>query len=178
MSLLRRAAEPPGGQPSEVLVSVAVEDDLEVADEDDGPFEPGRWAGLARAVLATEGVLGPAELTLTFVDEASISELNKRWMGEEGPTDVLSFPLDGAEPQLPGVPRLLGDVVLCPAVARRYAHSHARRAEDELALLVVHGVLHVLGHDHAEAQEEAAMHAREDHHLRLHHDPAWTRSAS
>ena len=66
----------------------------------------------------------------------------------------------------------------CPAVAKRYAADHGRAPEDEVALLVVHGVLHVLGHDHADPDDEALMRAREDRHLRAHHDPAWTRSAS
>ena len=83
-------------------------------------------------------------------------------------TDVLSFPLDDDEPQ-PGVPVLLGDVVVCPAVAADQASSHAGTLDDELALLVVHGVLHVLGHDHAEPAETATMRARELALLEAHH---------
>lgn len=112
------------------------------------------------AVLDAEGASG--ELTLTFVDREDIAELNAEHMGKEGPTDVLSFPLDDAEGEgQPGVPTLLGDVVVCPAVAAEQCTDHAGTIEDELALLVVHGVLHVLGHDHAEASEAEAMRARE-----------------
>ncbi len=127
-----------------------------------------RWRALAAGVLAGEGVAGPAELHLAFLDEATMATLNAEHLGGDGPTDVLSFPLD-AEPDPatdgPG-PRLLGDVVICPAVAARQAGAADGPAyEAELALLVVHGVLHVLGMDHAEPDEQAAMVARERVHL-------------
>jgi probable rRNA maturation factor len=80
-------------------------------------------------------------------------------MGKAGPTDVLSFPMDD-EP-MTGVPTLLGDVVISPAVAAEQFADHAGTFDDELALLVVHGILHVLGHDHAEPEETAAMRSRE-----------------
>ena len=88
-------------------------------------------------------------------------------MGKDAPTDVLSFPLD--EDTTPGVPVLLGDVVVCPSVAAEQAHSHAGTLDDELALLVVHGILHVVGHDHAESHEASEMRARELEHLQRHH---------
>ncbi len=87
-----------------------------------------------------------------------MAALNREHMGHEGPTDVLSFPIDGTDA---GPDGLLGDVVVCPAVARRNAPDHAGTYDDELALLVVHGVLHVLGHDHADADDAEAMRARE-----------------
>ncbi len=124
------------------------------------PVEVGRWADLATAVLAAEGEAG--ELNLLFVDAAAMAVLNQEHMGHEGPTDVLSFPIDGPGA---GPEGLLGDVVVCPVVARRNAPTHAGTYEDELALLVVHGVLHVLGHDHAEADEAAVMRAAEAAHL-------------
>ena len=96
---------------------------------------------------------------MTFIDSADIAELNAEHMGKAGPTDVLSFPMDD-EP-VDGVPTLLGDVVISPAVAAGQAADHAGTLEDELALLVVHGILHVLGHDHAEPVEAAAMRAGE-----------------
>jgi len=131
-----------------------------------------RWSRLAAAVLADECQRG--ELTLTFVDPDEIAALNAEHLGLDGPTDVLSFPLDGsAEPAAVDasaeVPVLLGDVVVCPAVAAAQAVEHAGTLDDELALLVVHGVLHVLGHDHAGADETAVMRARELDHLRTHH---------
>ena len=126
-------------------------------------FDVDRWAALAHAALDAAGAHG--ELTLTFVDRAEIAGLNAEHLGKDGPTDVLSFPLDAEAdadaPSQRGVPVLLGDVVVCPAVAERQAPSHAGSYEDELALLVVHGVLHVLGHDHDEPEETAVMQARE-----------------
>ncbi len=134
---------------------VVVRDDQAVE-----PVEIDRWAALATAVLRAEGEAG--ELNLLFVDEAAMVELNRRHMGQEGPTDVLSFPIDGRGA---GVEGLLGDVVVCPAVARRNASTPRGSYEGELALLVVHGVLHVLGHDHAEDDEAAVMRAAEVAHL-------------
>jgi probable rRNA maturation factor len=116
-----------------------------------------RWARLAEAAVAHEGGVG--ELALTFVNRDDIAALNHRYMDESGPTDVLSFPMDD-DPQH-GVPTLLGDIVVCPAVAGEQFLTHAGTLDDELALLVVHGVLHVLGHDHAEPDETETMRARE-----------------
>ncbi len=136
------------------------------------PIEVGRWQELAEAVLTAEGAVG--ELTVVFVDEAEIAELNAEHMGKEGPTDVLSFPLDEDSDSQDGVPTLLGDVVVCPAVAARQFTDHAGTLDDELALLVVHGILHVLGHDHAEPAETERMRSRElEHLIALHwHGPA------
>ncbi|HET6950264.1 MAG TPA: rRNA maturation RNase YbeY [Acidimicrobiales bacterium] len=149
------------------------------ADEQaDAPVDVDRWVALAREVLVAEGVRGAAELSLLFVDETAIAELNKRFMDAEGPTDVLAFPIDDPvvagrwpdagtagpdrdDPDPGDMPLLLGDVVVCPAVAARQAREHTGGYDDEVALLVVHGVLHVLGHDHAEPAETAAMQARE-----------------
>jgi probable rRNA maturation factor len=131
-------------------------------DEVDGA----RWAVFARQVLLAEGAPEATQLDLTLVGEAEMADLNRTHMGQAGPTDVLSFPLDLAD-GLPvdadpdGVPPLAGDIVICPAVARRNAPAHAGTLDDEMALLVVHGVLHLLGHDHAEADERAVMQARE-----------------
>jgi probable rRNA maturation factor len=129
-------------------------------DPDDSPHvdvDVDRWRRLAAAVLADRGLDG--ELTLTFVGVDDIAELNLEHMDKHGPTDVLSFPLDD-EP-VAGVPTLLGDVVISPAVAADQCADHAGTIDDELALLVVHGVLHVLGHDHAEAEETAVMRSLE-----------------
>jgi probable rRNA maturation factor len=144
---------------------------------------------LAKAVLAAERVRGDCELAITFVDEIAISELNKEFLGEDGPTDVLAFPIDdeivesGRSPDSgssgpdrpdmePGeVPILLGDVMVCPAVAARNAADRNKSTDDEIALLVVHGILHVLGMDHADPEEEAAMFAKQDALLAEHHRP-------
>ncbi|HLM28940.1 MAG TPA: rRNA maturation RNase YbeY [Acidimicrobiales bacterium] len=166
------------------------EGDVQVYGADEqhaAPVDVGRWVELAREVLLAEGVRGEAELSLLFVDEGTIVDLNRRFMEAEGPTDVLAFPIDDPveagrwpdagtagpdreDPEPADLPLLLGDVVVCPAVAERQAPEHAGSYDDELALLVVHGVLHVLGHDHAEPDETAAMQARERDLLdRFHH---------
>jgi probable rRNA maturation factor len=157
--------EPPSSTaPVDEVVVVATD---EQAATDGVAVDVGRWSRLAADVLRTEGVTG--ELTLTFVDRAEIAALNREHLGHAGPTDVLSYPLDAGHDDQPGVPVLLGDVVVCPAVAADQAGSHAGTLDDELALLVVHGVLHVLGHDHAASDETAVMRARERELLQLHH---------
>jgi len=135
------------------------------AEQSATPVDVDRWARLARVVAEAEGGVG--ELTLTFVDVAEIADLNAEHMGVEGPTDVLSFPMDD-EP-MDGVPTLLGDIVICPDVAAAQFAEHAGTFDDEIALLVVHGVLHVLGHDHAEPNETSVMRERELFLLREHH---------
>jgi probable rRNA maturation factor len=158
-----------------------------VDEQKDHPVELSRWVDLAHHALVDSGVRGESELSLLFVTEPVMSELNKRYMDKDGPTDVLAFPIDDPidsgrwpdsgstgpdrePPELSELPMLLGDVVVCPSVAARQAPTHAGSYEDELALLVVHGVLHVLGMDHAEADDAAKMQARERELLdRYHH---------
>lgn len=139
------------------------------ADEQDVvTVDVARWSALAEAVLADAQRAG--ELTLTFVDGNEMAALNAEHMGAAGPTDVLSFPLDdGSDAVADGVPELLGDVVVCPEVAAAQAAGHAGTLDDELALLVVHGVLHVLGHDHVDAADATAMRKRERALLQAHH---------
>lgn len=142
---------------------------VEVDDEqDDEDVDAARWAALAVQVLEAEGVAGPAEMGLRFVDRGAMAELNQAHLGHEGPTDVLAFPLDGDD-ELAGRDaglRLVGDVVVCPAVARTNAEAGGGRSlHDELALLVVHGVLHLLGHDHALPAEQHRMQSHERRHL-------------
>lgn len=138
-----------------------------------------RWVQLARDVLEAEGVRGEAELSLLFVDESVIADLNRRFLGKTGPTDVLSFPIDddaverGRSPDSGGsgpgslppdaddLPTLLGDVVICPKIAEQNAPNHAGSYDDEMALLVVHGILHLLGMDHVDDDEAEQMEARE-----------------
>jgi probable rRNA maturation factor len=137
--------------------TVVVADERSDDDSPDVVVDVDRWHRLALDVLVDCAAAG--ELTLSFVDLDDIAELNAEHMGASGPTDVLSFPMDD-EP-LEGVPTLLGDVVISPAVAGRQYADHAGTIDDELALLVVHGILHVLGHDHAEPDETAVMRTRE-----------------
>ncbi len=126
-----------------------------------------RWSGVAGDTLAGEGIT-TGELGLTFIDSDEMADLNHAHMDKTGPTDVLAFPLDGADFfDLPSndVPVSLGDVVVCPSVARAQAPEHCGSVEAELALLVIHGVLHVLGHDHYLDEERAVMLAREHVHM-------------
>ena len=126
---------------------------------------------VARHVLDSMGVSPLAELSLMLVDVEHMTELHVKWMDEPGPTDVMAFPMDeldlrgsrGAGPAAAREerpeegPALLGDVVLCPAVAERQAAEAGHSTEDELELLTTHGVLHLLGFDHGEPEEHAEM---------------------
>jgi probable rRNA maturation factor len=153
------------------------------------PVDTLRWIKLAEAVLAHEGIRGETEVSILFVDETAIADLNSRFLGKDGPTDVLAFPIDeepveggrspdsgGTGPGLnPGpeeAPTLLGDVVICPSIARRNAPDHAGTYEDELALLLVHGLLHLLGMDHDDPEEAGLMEAKERELLAKHHSRA------
>lgn len=148
-----------------------------------------RWLDLARKVLADQGITDGAELSVLFVDEPTIAELNEQFLGKTGPTDVLSFPIEDdldtsgrspdqggsgpgteamVEPQL-----LLGDVVICPTIAERNATDHGHDAAAETALLVVHGILHLLGFDHEVEAEAEVMEALERRLLTAHYDPTW-----
>ncbi len=128
---------------------------------------------LVADVLDHEGLGGRRlEVHVHLVDEEPMATLNAEHMGGEGSTDVLSFPVDDPTEVPDGVPVLLGDIVLCPVVAERQAVAHAGDYESELALLLVHGVLHLLGHDHAEPAEQAAMRERERAHL-ARHERVW-----
>ena len=114
-------------------------------------------SAVASQTLRGEGVEA-SELSLSFVDEDEIAELHERYLNEAGPTDVLSFPLDEGDVDEDGV-RILGDVVIAPAVAAR---NNPADREGELRLLVVHGILHLLGHDHLEEAPRAAMWAKQE----------------
>ena len=152
--------------------------DVFAADEQqDHPMDVGRWAALARQVLIARGIKAETEVSLLFVDEDAIAALNAQFLGKAGPTDVLSFPIEdepgpsGRSPDFGGsgpgaVPEegalmLLGDVVICPKVAARNAVEHEVPLDDEVALLVVHGLLHLLGLDHEDEAEAERMEAIE-----------------
>ena len=120
-------------------------------------------AALARHVLSSMGVSPLAELSLMLVTEDAMERLHVQYMGEQGATDVLAFAQDDLSSGAPvtgsdEVPEaLLGDVVLCPAVAVRQARAAGHSTADELLLLATHGVLHLLGYDHMEPEEEKEM---------------------
>lgn len=152
--------------------------DVFAADEQQAhPMDVARWADLARRVLDARGVKGETEVSLLFVDEDAMAALNEQFLGKSGPTDVLSFPIEdeagptGRSPDLGGTGpgteaeggplSLLGDVVVCPAIAARNAAAHEVTFEDEVALLIVHGLLHLLGMDHEQEAEAERMEALE-----------------
>jgi probable rRNA maturation factor len=163
--------------------------DVYGADEQtDRPVDLARWMDLARQVLVDRGVKGEAEVSLLFVDRDTIAALNQQFLGRPGPTDVLAFPIEdepapgGRSPDLGGTGPgsesadeplvLLGDVVICPAVAAENAREHGVDEADELALLVVHGCLHLLGMDHQVEAEAERMEALERQLLARYHQVA------
>ena len=110
--------------------------------------------------LAQLHVSADAEVAIVLVDEGAMEALHVQWMDEPGPTDVLSFPMDELRPgteERPTPPGLLGDIVLCPQVAEAQAQAAGHALMDELILLTTHGLLHLLGYDHAEPEEEREM---------------------
>lgn len=115
---------------------------------------------LVRFAFTTLRVNQEADVAIIAVDEAAMEQLHIQWMDEPGPTDVLSFPMDELRPPKPGdepVSGILGDIVLCPTVAAKQAEVAGHSTEAELQLLTVHGLLHLLGYDHAEPEEEKEM---------------------
>ncbi|MBF4590480.1 MULTISPECIES: rRNA maturation RNase YbeY [unclassified Curtobacterium] len=115
---------------------------------------------LAAFALDAMHVHADAELAVVLVDEGAMEQLHIRWMDEPGPTDVLSFPMDELRPGTEDEPTpagLLGDIVLCPQVAEAQATTAGHSTTDELLLLTCHGILHLLGFDHAEPDEKAEM---------------------
>ncbi|SDD73845.1 rRNA maturation RNase YbeY [Rhodococcus tukisamuensis] len=137
---------------------------IEVSNESGIDVSEPELINVARFVIAQMDVHPAAELSMVLVDLDTMAELHMRWMDLPGPTDVMSFPMDELEPggrpdaPEPG-PAMLGDIVLCPAFAADQAAKAGHSTAHELALLTVHGVLHLLGYDHAEPEEEKEMFA-------------------
>ncbi|MFD4368199.1 rRNA maturation RNase YbeY [Rhodococcus sp. NPDC058521] len=135
---------------------------IEVSNESGVDVSEGELISVARFVIARMDVHPAAELSMVLVDSATMADLHMRWMDLPGPTDVMSFPMDELEPggrpdaPEPG-PSMLGDIVLCPSFAADQADKAGHPLAHELALLTVHGVLHLLGYDHAEPEEEKEM---------------------
>ena len=141
---------------------------IDIANESGVDVDEAGLATVARFALDQMRIHPLAELSVLLVDEQAMAELHERWMGEPGPTDVLAFPMDelrppplggsrSGEPDPGGDPGLLGDVVLCPQVAAVQAKQAGHSTQEELELLCVHGILHLLGYDHADPDEEAEM---------------------
>ena len=133
---------------------------IEVLNESDYDLDLDHFAKLARFVMDKMRVHAQAELCIKAVDEATIAELNKQWMEKEGPTDVLAFPMDELRPGLldeepeEGV---LGDLILAPSIAEKQGQAAGHGTVAELELLTTHGILHLLGYDHAEPEEHKEM---------------------
>jgi len=133
---------------------------IEVLNESGAEVDETGVSRLSRFVLDQMRVHPMAELCVTLVDEDTIAELNAKWMEKTGPTDVLAFPMDELRPGLVNQEPeegVLGDLVICAAVAARQAADAGHPASDEVELLTVHGILHLLGYDHAEPGEHQEM---------------------
>jgi probable rRNA maturation factor len=148
---------------------------IEIANESGVDVDESLLADLARHVLDGMRVHPFAELSVLLVDEPAMTELHVRWMGESGPTDVLAFPMDELRLPQPGghsdghaptdpdaAETLLGDVVICPQVAAAQAAEANHDVQDEIDLLCTHGILHLLGYDHADPEEHATMFGLQD----------------
>ena len=133
---------------------------IEINNETEFKIDHERVLRLAEHALDKMNIHPAAELAIQFVDEEPMTELHVQWMDEPGPTDVLSFPMDelrpGSEGQLTPA-GLLGDIVVCPQVAAAQAEVAGHETINEILLLTTHGVLHLLGFDHAEPEEEKEM---------------------
>jgi probable rRNA maturation factor len=133
---------------------------IEVIDESGHQLDVKGLAALSRFVMDRMRVHPLAELCIKAVDEPTIAQLNEKWMEKEGPTDVLAFPMDELRPGLVNEDPeegVLGDLVLCPDIAARQATTAGHSTEAEIELLTVHGILHLLGYDHADPEEHKVM---------------------
>ena len=138
---------------------------VEVLNESGVELDLQEFTRLARFALRRMRVHPQAVLCLKLVDETTMSDYNERFMGKSGPTDVLSFPMDELRPGREGEPEqegILGDMALCPQYAAAQAPRFSRGPEEEMHLLTVHGILHLLGYDHAEPDEEREMFALQE----------------
>jgi probable rRNA maturation factor len=134
--------------------------DVFVANEQsDVAVDEHRLVSLVRVAAAEEGVEPGAEVTVLLVDRQSMASLKEKWLGEPGPTDVLAFPMDDQVPD--EEPYILGDIVICPDVAREQVSTSGNNVTEEVDLLLVHGFLHLRGYDHVKPQDARAMRHRE-----------------
>lgn len=133
---------------------------IDIINESDQKVDEQRLVGLATFALDWLRIHPSAELSILLVDETAMSAYHEKFMGFPGPTDVLSFPMDElrvpADGQTPPT-GVLGDIVLCPAVTAHQAPENGRTPDGEAEYLLIHGLLHLLGHDHAEPEEKRIM---------------------
>lgn len=135
---------------------------IEVLNETEYPINGVEFQELADYVLRAMQVSPAVEMSIIFVEPDAIAALHKRWLDLEGPTDVMSFPIDELRPgsaESPTEAGILGDIVICPEVAQAQATNAGHSSTEEMLLLTVHGILHLLGYDHAEKDEEKEMFA-------------------
>jgi probable rRNA maturation factor len=138
---------------------------IEVLNESGHELDVTELASLSRFVMEQLRVHPLAELCIKAVDEQTIAQLNEQWMEKEGPTDVLAFPMDELRPGLVNEEPeegVLGDLVLCPEIAAKQAATAGHSSDAEIELLTVHGILHLLGYDHAEPEEHREMFGLQD----------------
>ncbi|MCW2540669.1 MAG: rRNA maturation RNase YbeY [Frankiales bacterium] len=134
---------------------------IEINNESGHSIDEDAISSIARHTLDAMGVNRQAELSVLIVDTEAMTTLHKQWMDLDGPTDVMAFPMDTLDSK-PGIesaplPALLGDVILCPDVAAKQAATAGHSTQSELTLLTTHGVLHLLGYDHGEPDDEREM---------------------
>lgn len=141
----------PGGEPSSAIT---------LDDEQDVPVDLSFLRSLGARALEALAVPADAALAITLVGPDEMAALKDKALGERLPTDVLAFPMDDPADPMPG-PFVVGDVVICPAVAAEQARAAEHSLNDELATLLVHGILHCLGRDHATTEDEKSMFAEQ-----------------
>ncbi len=127
------------------------------SDEQSEPVDLDDLLALARHVVADRRIPADMEIAVLAVDRETMVALNNQHMGKDGPTDVLAFPIDEPGESPPDVPSMLGDVVLCPSVAAEQAPRFGRTPQQEMRMLTVHGILHLLGMDHDSPDREREM---------------------
>ena len=144
---------------------------VEVSGARRAEIDQSELAGFATSILERESLDGDSRLSITFINTEAIALLNVEHMSKDGPTDVLSFPIEDALPGRPpqrtvnGPPLELGDIFICEDVVDLHATEHEVRFDTEVHLMVVHGVLHILGWDHQNEDEALAMESREAEHM-------------
>lgn len=139
---------------------------IEISNLTNSVCNESRLESVASFAMESLGIHRDSELSISLVDEDEMSALHVRWMNEPGATDVLSFPMDEMKPQSAAQgPGMVGDIVLCPDFALRQAKEAGHSLQEELELLTVHGVLHLLGYDHREHEEKKVMFDLQDEFL-------------
>jgi probable rRNA maturation factor len=144
-----------------------------LADEQSEELDLAGMRNLADLIISTEGYPKETEVTLLFVDEDEMSSYNERFLNRTGPTDVLAFPVEdllpgvAPDPDPTGPPLMIGDVIIAPAYVKRQAIEFEVSFDDEMALMVTHGILHLMGYDHQADGDASAMEGRESEILAL-----------